>query len=183
MKKVKPTWFKDQTNTVRIGSALFTFSLNTVFYRYSYIPKKTSACKMLQVPKSLSLSLFCERVRVVCGHYTTLLLMSPILYFERCLDSNPESCRSKQATCQLSQPSPYLATISLTQPPVATHLPTQLPISLLSHPSPCVATHLPSQPPISLLSHPSPYLAIHFPAEPPIFSKIVSGHLCKVNCT
>jgi len=54
--------------------------------------------------------------------------------FGRCLDLNPESCRSKQARYQLSLPSPYLAT----------HLPTKPPISLLSHPSPNVATHLPT---------------------------------------
>ncbi len=34
--------------------------------------------------------------------------------FERCLDSNPESCRSKQARYQLSHPSPFLATHLLT---------------------------------------------------------------------
>ncbi len=62
----------------------------------------------------------------------THLFMSPILYiFERCLDSNPESCRSKQARYQLS------------------------------HSSPCLANHLPTEPPISLLSHLSPNLASH----------------------
>jgi|688.fasta_scaffold308345_1 hypothetical protein len=30
--------------------------------------------------------------------------------FERCLDSNPDSCRSKQASYQLSHPSPFLVT-------------------------------------------------------------------------
>jgi hypothetical protein len=35
----------------------------------------------------------------------TFLLMSLILYFQRCQDSNPESCRSKQARHQLSHPS------------------------------------------------------------------------------
>ncbi len=57
-----------------------------------------------------------------------------------------------------------VATHPPTQPPIsllATHLPTQPPISLL-------ATHLPTQPPISLLSHPSPYWATHLPTEPPI---------------
>ncbi len=47
--------------------------------------------------------------------------------FEKCLDSNQESCRSKQARYQLSHPSPYLAT------------------SLLSHQSPYLATHLPKK--------------------------------------
>jgi hypothetical protein len=32
--------------------------------------------------------------------------MSPFYIFERCLDSNPESCHSKQARYQLSHPSP-----------------------------------------------------------------------------
>jgi hypothetical protein len=36
----------------------------------------------------------------------TSSLMSPIFYFERCLDSNPESCRRRQARYQLSHPSP-----------------------------------------------------------------------------
>jgi hypothetical protein len=36
----------------------------------------------------------------------TSLLMSPILYFEICLDSNPGSFRSKQARYQLSHPYP-----------------------------------------------------------------------------
>jgi hypothetical protein len=37
----------------------------------------------------------------------TRLLMLPIFcIFERCLDSNPESCRSKQVRYQLSHPSP-----------------------------------------------------------------------------
>ncbi len=58
-----------------------------------------------------------------------LCLCRPFCMFERCLDSNPESCRSKHACYQLSQPFPYLAT---------------RPISLLSHPSPCLATHLSS---------------------------------------
>ncbi len=52
--------------------------------------------------------------------------------FGRCLDSNPESCRSKQARFQLIHPSPYRYNL-------ATHLPT------LSHPSPYnLATHLPA---------------------------------------
>ncbi len=59
---------------------------------------------------------------------------------------------------------------------VATHLPTQPPISLLSHPSPYLPTHLPelshSSPYLAThlpeLSHPSPYLATHLPNKPPI---------------
>jgi hypothetical protein len=35
-----------------------------------------------------------------------LWLCRPFRYFERCLDSNPESCRSKQARYQFSHPSP-----------------------------------------------------------------------------
>ncbi len=42
--------------------------------------------------------------------------------FERCLDSNPECCRSKQARYQLSHPSP-LVTIATHLPYLATHLP------------------------------------------------------------
>ncbi len=38
----------------------------------------------------------------------TPLLMCSFCMFERCLDSNPESCRSKQVLYQLSHPSPYL---------------------------------------------------------------------------
>ncbi len=78
-----------------------------------------------------------------------LCLCRPFCSFERCLDSNQESCRCNQARYQLSHPSPYYATNLLTQPP----------ISLLSHPSPYLATHLPTQSPISLLSLPSPYLS------------------------
>ncbi len=80
----------------------------------------------------------------------TPLFMLPILYFESCLDLNPESCRSKQvrylhaSPCQLSRPSTFLAT----------HL-------HLSHRFPYSATHLPTQPPISLLIHPFPYLSTH----------------------
>jgi hypothetical protein len=37
-------------------------------------------------------------------------LCCPFCIFEICLDSNPENCRSKQARCQLSHPSTYLAT-------------------------------------------------------------------------
>jgi hypothetical protein len=55
-----------------------------------------------------------------------LCLCRPFCIVERCLDSNPESCRSKQARYQLSHPSPY-----------------QSPISLFSHPSPSKTTHLP----------------------------------------
>ncbi len=51
-----------------------------------------------------------------------LCLCGPFCIFERCLDSNPESCRSKQARYQLSHPSPW---------------PT-------NHPSPYFATHLPT---------------------------------------
>ncbi len=35
-----------------------------------------------------------------------LCLSRPFCIFERCLDSNPESCRSKQARYQLTPPSP-----------------------------------------------------------------------------
>ncbi len=35
------------------------------------------------------------------------LFISPFLYFERSLDSNPESCRSKQTLYQLSHPPPF----------------------------------------------------------------------------
>ncbi len=37
----------------------------------------------------------------------TPLLMSPILYFERCLNPEPERCRSKQARYQLSNTTPF----------------------------------------------------------------------------
>ncbi len=40
-----------------------------------------------------------------------LCLCRPFCMFERCRDSNPESCRSKQARYQLSHPSP-LQTLS-----------------------------------------------------------------------
>ncbi len=72
-----------------------------------------------------------------------LCLCCPFCIFERCLDSNPESCRSKQALPTYSHSSPSN---------LATHLPP------LSHPSPStkppislhLATHLPQ------LNHPSP---------------------------
>ncbi len=50
-----------------------------------------------------------------------LCLFRPLCIFERCLDSIPESCRSKQARNQLSHPSPLLSNPS---PYVDTHLPT-----------------------------------------------------------
>jgi hypothetical protein len=66
---------------------------------------------------------------------------------ERCLDSNPESCRSKQASyCNL-----------------ATHLP----INLATHLPANLATHLPNQ-----LSHPSPFWLLKtFPNEKCSFIK------------
>ncbi len=55
-----------------------------------------------------SLCLFFLRARVFLP---LPLLMAPTFYFERCLDSNPESCRSKQvrypSPYQLSHSSPY----------------------------------------------------------------------------
>ncbi len=39
-----------------------------------------------------------------------ICLCRPFGVFERCLDSNSENCRSKQARYQLSRPSSYLAT-------------------------------------------------------------------------
>jgi hypothetical protein len=39
-----------------------------------------------------------------------LCLCRPFCIFERCLDSNPESCRSKQARYELSNPAFFLAT-------------------------------------------------------------------------
>ncbi len=109
----------------------------------------------------------------------TPLLMSPMLhFFERCLVSNPNRCRSKQGRYQLSQLSPYLVTHLPAQPPtsllshpsspLAIYLPTYPPVSLLSHPSSPLAIYLPTQPPISLLSHPPPFLATHHPTKPPI---------------
>ncbi len=37
-----------------------------------------------------------------------LCLCTALYFFERCLDSNPESCRSKHAHYQLSHPSSYI---------------------------------------------------------------------------
>ncbi len=39
-------------------------------------------------------------------YWPLLCLCRPFCIFERCLDSNPESCRSKQARYQLSHPTP-----------------------------------------------------------------------------
>ncbi len=66
--------------------------------------------------------IFFWRARVCCV-LATPLLMSPILYFfERCLDSNPESCRSKQALdlyrYQLSHPS-LINNPSIMKPPIS----------------------------------------------------------------
>ncbi len=38
-----------------------------------------------------------------------LCLCRPFCIFERCLDSDPESCRSKQARCQHSHPLPQIS--------------------------------------------------------------------------
>jgi hypothetical protein len=51
-------------------------------------------------------------IRFFCYFFATPLLMSPILYFERCPDLNPESCRSKQARYQLSHQSPIRRSLS-----------------------------------------------------------------------
>ncbi len=63
--------------------------------------------------------LFCRSCKILCVYFCVCiflsaetvgqwpLLLSPIFYFVwRYLDSNPESCRSKQARYQLSHPSP-----------------------------------------------------------------------------
>ncbi len=52
--------------------------------------------------------------------------LAHFISFERCLDSNPEGCRSKQARNQLCHPSPLLSG----------------PSPSLSQPSPNLATHL-----------------------------------------
>ncbi len=41
-------------------------------------------------------------------------LHCPFCIYERCLDSNPESCRSKQARYQLYHPSPYGRWLTMT---------------------------------------------------------------------
>ncbi len=84
------------------------------------------------------------RHRLECFGHSFAYVAHLYCIFERCLNSNPQNCRCKQARYQLSHPTPCLAT----------HLPTSPPISLLSHPSPC-------------LSHPSLCSAIHFPTLPP----------------
>jgi hypothetical protein len=78
-----------------------------------------------------------------------LCLCRPFCIFERCLDSNLESWRSKQVRYQLSHPSPKLSHPSPNN--LSTHLP-NLAIQQFSHPSPNkLATHLPTTlPPISL---------------------------------
>ncbi len=86
-----------------------------------------------------------------------LCLCRPFCIFERCLDSIPESCRSKQARyCNLATHLP----INL-----ATHLPvnlaTHLPVNLATHLPANLVTHLPSQ-----FSHPTPYWLLKtFPNE------------------
>ncbi len=45
--------------------------------------------------------------RLECAGHSFLLLCRPFGIFERCLDSNPEGCRSKQVRYQLSQSSFY----------------------------------------------------------------------------
>ncbi len=132
-----------------------------------------------------------------------LCLCRQFCIFERCLDSHPESCRSQQASNQLSLQSPNLATYlplsypSPTQPPFS-HLATHLP---LGYPSPTqppishLATHLPlsypspTQPPFSHsathlpLSHPSPtqlpisHLAAHLPLSHPSPTQLPISHL------
>ncbi len=42
------------------------------------------------------------------GHF--FAYVAHFVFFERCLDSYPESCRSKEARYRLSNPSPCLAT-------------------------------------------------------------------------
>jgi hypothetical protein len=57
---------------------------------------------------------------IVC--WPLLCLCRPFCIFEKCLDSNPETCSSRQARYKLSHPSPY----QLSRPSpfnLATHLP------------------------------------------------------------
>ncbi len=58
----------------------------------------------------LFLFLFFWRARV---YWPLLCLCRPFCMFDRCMDSNPENCRSKQARYQLGHPSP-LPPLSLT---------------------------------------------------------------------
>ena len=64
----------------------------------------TSGSEWLYLPNGIDSQ---RRARV----YWPLICSCRLFYIvERCLDSNPESCHSKQARYQLSPPSPYLAT-------------------------------------------------------------------------
>jgi hypothetical protein len=45
--------------------------------------------------------------QIYLARLSLLCLCRPFCIFERCLDSNPESCRSKQARYLLSHPSPF----------------------------------------------------------------------------
>ncbi len=51
---------------------------------------------------------------------------------ERCLDSNPESCRSKQARYLLSHPSPWANLATHLPTNLATHIPTNLATHLIT---------------------------------------------------
>ncbi len=114
-----------------------------------------------------------QHVSITIGRqecWTPLCLCLPFCISERCLDSNPQNCRNKQASYTNLATHLHISYPSPSQPPIsrlASHLPLIIShfkpsISLLSHPSS-------TQPPISLLSHASPTqppisnLATHLP--------------------
>ncbi len=148
------------------------------------------SCDSLRISLVKSL-LFVYFLRArVC--WSLLFFCRPFSIFERCLDSNPESCLRKQARDQLSHLSPPLShpsPISPTYPSHLSHLATHL-LHLATHLHPLstnllhlatylpqLATYLPTYPlspplshpspprshPSAPFSHPSPHLATHLP--------------------
>ncbi len=122
-------------------------------------------------------NIFCIFFLQAKVYWLLFCLRRPFCIFGRCLDLNPESCR-RYSRCATN-----LATHLPSQPPIS--LLSRAPISLLSHSSLCLATHLPTQPPnshaqppISLVSHPFPTypcirlltqpIATHLPTLPSI---------------
>ncbi len=58
-------------------------------------------------------------------YFLFLCLCRPFCIFQRCLYSNPKSCRSKQVRCQLSHSSPFRRTVLLVLTCYCSSWPTQ----------------------------------------------------------
>ncbi len=116
------------SGTISCDTIQFTYIFfKTAFFwkrtlRYQYISclrhKMFTKLQFVEVWEAalvypVMLCIFFWRARVC---WSLLCFCRPFCIFERCLDSNPESCRSKQARYQLSHPSPYSVMLEANAP-------------------------------------------------------------------